>query len=506
MTTRKGLSAGDRPGVLDTSNRAYSKSYPTAVTNQPGPPTSPKDGELWYDNDDPTNPAKLGALKVWNATTSAWEYASSAELPATPSNPTTVFLDGNRTWQPSTRYPLSAAPDAAINAPTTGQILRYDSTNTSWNNVAPTPAALGLQASFDAKESLIAAGTASQFYRGDKTWQPINGFNLIQNPGFEDTSGGSQTQTPHWTNLQLSNSAIPRSGAGAAHFRATSAVVANTDVVVANGPASSLTSHPRCQVGETYRAEFWMRNGATTPPSTSPALRAFIRVMDNNGAVVESAVGTSILITATYTLYSVELTITNVAAFYIIAGVNAPNGLIVDDAWRVDDMALRWVPPISTAQQTALDAKANLPIFNRLTAAVSNSTVTYASAGMTINLAVGTYTVKVRGQYQSASTTVGIGIRLGGTSVTSAVAAEALIAGGTNSTTAPWFSRTMTGLVQAVAATTGVQAANTPTPFSIDGFLIVTTAGNLSVDLVSQTAGTAVQLNANTSIVAQKIA
>jgi hypothetical protein len=186
--------------------------------------------------------------------------------------------------------------------------------------------------------------------------------------------------------------------------------------------------------------------------------------------------------------------------------VNAPNGLIVDDAWRVDDMALRWVPPISTAQQTALDAKANLPIFNRLTAAVSNSTVTYASAGMTINLAVGTYTVKVRGQYQSASTTVGIGIRLGGTSVTSAVAAEALIAGGTNSTTAPWFSRTMTGLVQAVAATTGVQAANTPTPFSIDGFLIVTTAGNLSVDLVSQTAGTAVQLNANTSIVAQKIA
>lgn len=256
-----------------------------------------------------------------------------------------------------------------------------------------------------AAEPPITAGTASQFWRGDKTWAPLNGANLLQNPGFEDMrtdASGNNSQDPHTsvTGITFGPSSIPRSGLYAAQLRAAQAIAAQ-DVLVGNGQSFSPLSHPRVSMGETYRAEFWVRNGVTG--TTNPTLRTFIKTRDYTGTVVETAYSTTVTTTATYQLIAVELTVANTASLYVTCGINAPNGLVLGDAFRVDDMALRFVPPISTVEQSALDAQTayaklrdfpvNVATLSNLTSLVGSQTVD----GLTLPADTG-YTVLVKNQ------------------------------------------------------------------------------------------------------------
>lgn len=177
-----------------------------------------------------------------------------------------------------------------------------------------------------------------------------------------------------------------------------------------------------------------------------------------------------------------------------------------DGSGRVGPLSWDSTGATLTQPSDATKVDTSALLFGRKTAATTNSTTSPTASGLTANLAVGTYTFLVRGQYQCAATTTGIGMRISGTAVESAMFAEAVIYGGANSSSSPVFTRTISAMNQAAGNTTGVQTAATPTPFRIEGFIIVTTAGTFAMDFQSQAAGSAVQINAGSSIQCTKVA
>lgn len=87
---------------------------------------------------------------------------------------------------------LNELHDVAITSVQNNDFLRYNSTSGSWENHALTKSDVGLgnvdntsdankpistatQTALNAKENTITAGTTSQYYRGDKTFQTLNG-------------------------------------------------------------------------------------------------------------------------------------------------------------------------------------------------------------------------------------------------------------------------------------------------------------------------------------------
>lgn len=150
------------------------------------------------------------------------------------------------------------------------------------------------------------------------------------------------------------------------------------------------------------------------------------------------------------------------------------------------------------------DIKALRKLTSRLTASVANSTVTYASTGLSITLEAGkTYEIKAFGQFQSAATTTGIGLRLGGTATATRIRYNIFIYGmGTANTLSV---RSPTSINGSPTASPGVAAAATEYPWTIEGLIVVNAGGTLTVDFMSEVAGSAVTIQSDSYLEVQEV-
>lgn len=138
---------------------------------------------------------------------------------------------------------------------------------------------------------------------------------------------------------------------------------------------------------------------------------------------------------------------------------------------------------------------------SRLTAAATSSVVTYAGTGLSLSLVAGkVYEVKAFGQYRTAATTTGIGLRLGGTAT----------ATGVRYTVTIWSASTPTQLQASALATalltTAVAAATTDYTWEIRGLIRVNAAGTLTVDFASEVASSVVTIQPDSYLLAQEVA
>lgn len=141
------------------------------------------------------------------------------------------------------------------------------------------------------------------------------------------------------------------------------------------------------------------------------------------------------------------------------------------------------------------------PLSSRLTAAATSSLVAYGTTGLSLTVVAGkTYEVKAFGQYRTAATTTGLGLRLGGTAT----------ATGVRYTTTIWSASTPTqGQAAAMSGallTTAVAAANTDYTWELRGLIRVNAGGTLVVEFASEVAGSLVTIQPDAYLLAQEIA
>lgn len=139
-------------------------------------------------------------------------------------------------------------------------------------------------------------------------------------------------------------------------------------------------------------------------------------------------------------------------------------------------------------------------------AAVASTSVTYASVAAltTVSLPVGLYFFKFAGNMQSASTTVGVGVRVAPVTATiTTVSAKWNFAQGTNGVSHDFEYDQTTGATNLTSAS--VQAANTD--FSVNGFGVfrVTVAGTVAIQTRTETANTAVTLQPDAAFVLELV-
>lgn len=140
------------------------------------------------------------------------------------------------------------------------------------------------------------------------------------------------------------------------------------------------------------------------------------------------------------------------------------------------------------------------PLSARLTAAASSTSTSYATTGLSVTLAAGkVYELKAFGQYRTAATTTGIGLRLGGT----------VTATGIRYTATTWNASTPTQLqasaLSTALLTTAVAAANTDYTWEIRGLIRVNTAGTLVVEYATEVNASAVTIQPDAYLLAQEV-
>lgn len=128
---------------------------------------------------------------------------------------------------------------------------------------------------------------------------------------------------------------------------------------------------------------------------------------------------------------------------------------------------------------------------SRLTAAATNTTVTYASTGLSVNVAPNqAYTFRAQGQYRTAATTTGIGFRINTTATVTGLRYTTMIWGATSAS----VPVVVVGAANLAAnLTTAVLAATTDYAWEIEGVLRAGAAGGtLTVEFASEVAASTV--------------
>lgn len=122
-------------------------------------PSAPVSGQLW--NDTGTN-----SMRRWNG--SSWEIVGAGSTP------------GAHTHAIADVTGLQTALNGKAPTSHTHSIANVTGLQAALDGKAPTSHThtianvTGLQAALDAKQATISAGTTSQYWRGDKTWQTLN--------------------------------------------------------------------------------------------------------------------------------------------------------------------------------------------------------------------------------------------------------------------------------------------------------------------------------------------
>ena len=150
------------------------------------------------------------------------------------------------------------------------------------------------------------------------------------------------------------------------------------------------------------------------------------------------------------------------------------------------------------------DIKLARKLTSRLTAAVTNSTVTYTATGLSVTLVAGkTYRFRAFGQYQTAAITTGIDMRIGGT-VTATRIRYSTFLFGVNNTTVTF--RSGTSMNANLTPSSAVFAANTDYPWNIEGLIVVNSGGTLTIEFASEVAASLTTIQADSYLEVQEVA
>lgn len=190
----------------------------------------------------------------------------------------------------------------------------------------------------------------------------------------------------------------------------------------------------------------------------------------------------------------------------------ATSGLKVDIALGNVDNTSDVNKPVSTAQQTALNLKADIsagvafPEFVYSTTVVQSS-VSIVHASVTeltsVSLVAGIYTFALVSLCQSTATTTGIGIRIGaGTAVLGITYGQWSISQGANGTAQEFQYNQLTALTNISSAS--VLAANTDFISRGMGSFNVTIAGTVAIQIRSET-GTSVSIRPGSILLIKKV-
>jgi len=151
------------------------------------------------------------------------------------------------------------------------------------------------------------------------------------------------------------------------------------------------------------------------------------------------------------------------------------------------------------------------PIPLKLVSNFSNSTVTQTPVtGWTVPVVAGkTYRIVINASYQTAATTTGGTLGFYMTSGSGTITGEAKghitqAAAATPLSKTIWVCTTL-GAAGSFLTTTAVAPINAPHYFGADVFFTCTVSGNLQIGWASEVAGSASQLNANSSLIYQAL-
>lgn len=146
------------------------------------------------------------------------------------------------------------------------------------------------------------------------------------------------------------------------------------------------------------------------------------------------------------------------------------------------------------------------PLTSRLTSAATTASTTYAATGLSVTLAAGkVYEFRVRGQYMSTSTTVGMGVRIGGTATATAIRYQTHILG-TTATTGTFQAASAMGAAQPASTAVVGSAPSNSYPFYIDGLIRVNAAGTLTLDFMAETTAATITIHPDSYLIAQEVA
>lgn len=152
--------------------------------------------------------------------------------------------------------PISTATQTALNAKentiTAGTITQYWRGDKSWQTLDKASVGLGsvdntsdlnkpisnlTQTALNTKENIISAGTTSQYWRGDKTWQTLdkNAVGLSNVPNVDATARANHTGTQLASTISDFSSSVLSVLLTGISFATNSAIVATDSVLVAFG-------------------------------------------------------------------------------------------------------------------------------------------------------------------------------------------------------------------------------------------------------------------------------
>lgn len=159
--------------------------------------------------------------------------------------------------------------------------------------------------------------------------------------------------------------------------------------------------------------------------------------------------------------------------------------------------------PISTAQQTALDAKQAKMISATLSADHTDNTGAYATVLSHNSVVAGkTYRVRIFGTYMSDTLTNGVFMRINSSGTFSAVRLVGRIYGETAANTP---NIAVTTAIATAMTTTAVAAINTPYLFEIEGLVRVSATGTFVFQVRSEGAGPQITIHKETAMFLEEV-
>jgi hypothetical protein len=235
-------------------------------------------GEIWADGDvlylSPTTAGRITKVKP----TGAGHIVVIGYVEYAHANHGSIYVKIMNGWE------LDELHDVAIANPQNNDFLRYNSTFGTWKNHALTKTDVGLgnvdntsdankpistatQTALNAKENTITAGTTSQYYRGDKTFQTLNG-TAVSNDS--NVVGSTIKDALNTIQAELDiNTIVALSGSNVTTTSATAVDV--TGLVTPTLPANS-TWYFEIYLSVTCSGTGGLRFGFTAPIGASGAL------------------------------------------------------------------------------------------------------------------------------------------------------------------------------------------------------------------------------------------